>query len=161
MHRIDIGERVNILRGAWIIAIENYAGDKFNPSIKIGNNTYIGHNVTISCANCIEIGSDVTFGDNVYIADNAHSYEDIGANIYKQPLKLGKIMIGDRAWIGKNAVIANNVVIGEHSIVGANSFVSKSVDPYTIVAGNPARVLKRYDHLTKKWSSITGMSNDN
>jgi|SRR6185369_1148271 len=160
MRCISIGEGVTILHGAWIVAVDEYAGQKFEPKLTIGNNTYIGHNVTLSCVNSITIGEDVTFGDNVYIADNAHSYEDIKQNIYKQQLKPGKILIGDRAWLGKNAVITSNVEIGEHAIVGANSFVNKSVAPYTIVVGNPARAVKTYDFELQKWVSLSGGSID-
>jgi acetyltransferase-like isoleucine patch superfamily enzyme len=160
MSCISIGERVTILHGAWIIAIEEYAGQKYDPQITIGDSTYIGHNVTLSCVNRIDIGRDVTFGDNVYIADNAHSYEDISRNIYTQELRPGKIVIGDRAWVGKNAVITNDVEIGEHAIVGANSFVNRSVPPYTIVVGNPARPVKAYDFEQQKWVSLPGGSID-
>lgn len=156
MQHIEIGSGVTILHGAWLVAIKEYAGQKFNPAILIGDNTYIGHHVTISCANSVIIGRDVTFGDNVFIADNAHSYEGVNVNIYTQQLKIGKIVIGDRAWLGKNVVVTSNVEIGEHAIVGANSFVSKSVPPYTIVAGNPARPLKQFDHEKQDWVSLSG-----
>lgn len=154
MQHIKIGERVTMLSGAWIMAIEEYADVSHKPEITIGDDTYIGHQVTISCVNSIAIGSNVTFGDNVYISDCTHSHEDIRTNILKQKLKVGKVTIGDRAWLGKNSVVAYNVEIGEHSIVGANSFVNKTVPPYTIVAGNPARPIKKYDTRSQEWISI-------
>ncbi len=151
---IEIGENVTILSGAWIMAIMNYGKDTFKPLISIGNNTYIGHHVTLSSVNRISIGDDVTFGDNVYIADNAHSYDDINTNIMQQRLKIGTIKIGNRAWIGKNSTITFNVEIGEHSIVGANSYVNAPVPPYTVVAGNPARVIKKFDFEKQHWVSV-------
>lgn len=156
MQHVSIGNRVTILSGAWIMAMEEYADESFQPSISIGDNTYIGHGVTISCANCIEIGRDVTFGDNVYVADNGHGYEEIGTNIMKQRLKTGEVRIGDRAWIGKNAVIAFNLEIGEQAVVAANSFVNRSVPAYTVVAGNPAVAVKRYDPQSGRWISVKG-----
>lgn len=105
MQHIRIGANVTILHGAWIMAIEEYGDSKFQPEIEIGDNTYIGHDVTLSCTNNIKIGNDVTFGDNVYVADCAHSYEDLKKNILKQNLKIGKVVIGDRAWLGKNSVV--------------------------------------------------------
>lgn len=154
MQHIRIGENVSILHGAWIMAIEQYAEATYEPEIEIGNNTYIGHQVTISCINSIKIGNDVTFGDNVYVSDNSHSYDDLKKSILSQELKMGSIAIGDRAWLGKNSVITYNVAIGEHSIVAANSFVNKSVPPYTIVAGNPAQPVKKYDFDKAAWISV-------
>lgn len=154
MQHISIGAHVTVLHSAWIVAIDEYAGIKYNPEITINDNTYIGHYVTLSCVNSISIGSDVTIGDNVYIADSSHSYEDITKNVYKQPLKPGKIVIGNRAWLGKNCVITHNVEIGEHAIIGANSFVNKSVPAYTIVTGNPAIPVKRYDFETHQWVAV-------
>lgn len=154
MHDVAIGNNVTVLHSAWIVAIRDYMGEKFEPEIVIGDNTYIGHGATLSCANKLILGSDVTIGDNVYISDNSHGYEDVTRNIYKQKLKVGTIKIGDRSWIGKNAVIAHNVEIGEHSVVGANSFVGKSVPPFTVVSGNPAVPIKKYDFESKHWVKV-------
>ena len=61
------------------------------------------------------------------------------------PLK-GDTVIGNDVWIGQNAVILPGVHIGDGAIIGANSIVGKNVEPYTIVVGNPAKVLrKRFD----------------
>lgn len=151
MNHICIGNNVTILHGAWIMAIDEYLNSRYVPEIKIGNNTYIGHYATLSCTNSIVIGNDVTFGDNVYVSDCTHSYEDLGKSILMQDLKIGKVVIGDMAWLGKNSVVAYNVEIGEHAIVGANSFVNKSVPPYTIVSGNPAKPIKRFDFEKNEW----------
>lgn len=154
MQHITVGNNATILHSAWIMAIEEYAGSGFKPEIIIGDNTYIGHMVTLSCTNKIIIGNDVTFGDNVYISDCTHSYEDLKTSILKQKLKVGSIVIGDRAWLGKNSVVAYDVEIGEHAIVGANSFVNRSVPPYTIVSGNPARPIKKFDFDKQEWVSV-------
>ena len=55
------------------------------------------------------------------------------------------IVIEDRAWIGFNAIILKGVTIGEGSVVAAGAVVTKDVEPYTVVAGNPARVVKRLE----------------
>ncbi|WP_292489709.1 DapH/DapD/GlmU-related protein [Mesorhizobium sp.] len=57
-------------------------------------------------------------------------------------MKIGKVRISDNAWIGFNSIILKGVTIGEGAIVGAGSVVTKNVEPFTIVAGNPARVLQ-------------------
>lgn len=151
MERIHIAENVKILHGAWIMALDSINGQQFSPRITIGENSYIGHHVTLSCVNKIAVGRDVTFGDNVYVADNEHSYGDISMNIMKQPLVTGEITIGDNTWVGKNSVIFGNVTIGHNVIIGANSVVSKDVPPFTVVAGSPARVVKTYDQGSSSW----------
>jgi virginiamycin A acetyltransferase len=63
----------------------------------------------------------------------------------KMPIK-GDTVVGNDVWIGQNVTIMPGVVIGDGAIIGANSIVAKSVDPYTIVAGNPIKVIrKRFD----------------
>ncbi len=151
MQNILIGNDVTVARDGWLFAITEYAQIKFSPEIEIGHKTYIGRRVTLSCANKIKIGKDVTIGDDVYIADCTHSYEDIATNVTKQKLLSGKIVIGDRAWIGKNSVILFDLEIGENAVVGANSFVNKSVPPYTVVCGNPAKPIKKYDFDKREW----------
>src|SRR6201981_1609889 len=59
-------------------------------------------------------------------------------------LKTGPVKIGDNVWIGMNAVILKGVMIGENSVVAAGSVVTKSVEPNTVVAGNPAVVMKDF-----------------
>lgn len=154
MKHIEIGDYVTIRQNAWMLAHETYTEKTYTPHISIGDNTYIGHNVTLSCAIKLEIGKDVTIGDNAYIADCTHSYEDIKTHIMLQQLKTGKIIIGDRAWIGKNCVIMYDLEIGEHAVVGANSVITKSVPPYTVMAGNPATIIKQYDFIKEEWISV-------
>ena len=156
MEHIRLGNHVRICSGAWIFVVEEYAGERFDPEIVIDDNTYIGRHVTLSCANRISIGKDVTIGDNVYIADCGHRYDDVRVNVTKQKLSKGRVVIGDRAWIGKNSVILTDVEIGENAIVGANSFVNRAVPPYTIVSGNPARPLKQYDFTKEAWVPVPG-----
>jgi acetyltransferase-like isoleucine patch superfamily enzyme len=93
----------------------------------------------------------VTVGDGVYIADCHHGYNDTTLGILEQPLSLGSIHIGRRAWLGYGSFVAGNLSIGEHAIIGANSVVTKSVDPYTVVAGTPARPIKRYNRASGVW----------
>jgi acetyltransferase-like isoleucine patch superfamily enzyme len=123
-----------------------------NSSISIGKNTFIGDSSIIS-AEKIEIGSDVLISWGCIIIDhNSHSInyqkrkDDVKkwfdgskdwANVVRKP-----IVIKNKSWIGFNSIILKDITIGEGAIVGAGSVVTKDVPPYTIVAGNPARIIR-------------------
>jgi acetyltransferase-like isoleucine patch superfamily enzyme len=91
---------------------------------------------------------DITIGDYVRIAPHAniiamnHNFEDISKPISVQGLSHKGIIIEDDVWIGAGATVLDGVTIGAHSIVGAGAVVTKNVPPYSIAAGNPAKVIR-------------------
>lgn len=95
-------------------------------------------NATIICANCIEIGWDCRMGRNVTIRDNNGNHY-ISINGYKEskPIK-----IGNHVWICEGATIMQGVKIGDGAIIGAHSVVYSNVPAYSMVSGNPARVVE-------------------
>ena len=131
--------------------------------INVGKRTYISGDTTLISRSLIEIGNDVTISWGVWIYDhNSHSLDwQERINDMKQlitNIKYGNnfianknwtvvntkpIHICDKVWIGFNAIILKGVTIGEGAIVGAGSVVTKNVPAYTVVAGNPARIVKR------------------
>lgn len=90
----------------------------------------------------------VTLGNNVRIAPGAkifgenHGFSDLERPICTQPNERRGITIEDDVWIGANAVITDGVRLGAHSIIGAGAVVTKNVEPYSVMGGNPARVIK-------------------
>jgi acetyltransferase-like isoleucine patch superfamily enzyme len=140
---ITIGNNASIGKNNLITAF--YRG-KEQPEIRIGNNTTIGEDCHITAINKIVIGNDVLFGEKITITDNSHGTPDI-ENLQLPPLKRevfskGPVIIGDKVWIGDKATILPNVTIGEGAIVGANSVVTKDVPACSVVAGNPAKIIK-------------------
>lgn len=126
--------------------------DRNDAEVLIGDRTFIGSSLIV-CAEKIEIGSDVLIAWGCTIVDhNSHStdwvYRKNDVVAWAQGKKdwsgiiMKSVKINDRAWIGFNSIILKGVTIGEGAIVGAGSVVSKDVPPYTIVAGNPARVIR-------------------
>ncbi|KNC96402.1 uncharacterized protein SPPG_08301 [Spizellomyces punctatus DAOM BR117] len=115
-----------------------------------GKNTFIGDRVfmnfgTVILDTCkVEIGNDVLFGPNVCLFAATHPVDpEIRRNWGPE---LGKpIKIGNDVWIGGNCTILPGVTIGDGVTVGAGSVVTKDVEPYVVVAGNPAKVLRRLE----------------
>ena len=128
----------------------------FHPGrIVIDDYVYIGDDCIISCAERIEIGRLTLLAHGVQIFDNdSHPLDPISREQDymtvtgqrsgpRPPIASAPIWIGERAWIGFNAIVTKGVCIGEGSVVAAGSVVISDVPPYTVVAGNPARVVKQ------------------
>lgn len=116
--------------------------------ITLGDNTFIGRNVTISSSESgnspIILGKDVMITERVLILSGNHNYSDITIPINQQGEgKQGEIIIEDNVWIGAGSIILTGVTIGEGSIVGAGSVVTKSIPEFSIAVGNPAKVIKK------------------
>jgi len=127
--------------------INNGVGDVF-----IGGNTLIGmNNVLIGPVN---IGNDVIFAQNIVASGLNHEYRDVTKPIHQQKIVVAPIIVEDECWIAANVVITAGVTIGKHSVVAAGAVVTKSVPPYSVAAGNPARVIKKYNFDTKEWASV-------
>lgn len=127
--------------------INNGVGDVF-----IGDRTRIGlGNVLIGP---VKVGNDVMFAQNVVLSGLNHSYEDLSLPISQQKVSTDPIVIEDEVWIGANATITAGVTVGKHSVVAGGSVVVKDVPPYSVVAGNPGRILKQYNAETKQWERV-------
>jgi len=124
--------------------INNGVGD-----VIIGNNSLIGMgNVIIGP---VTIGNDVIFAQNIVASGLNHGYKDISVPIRLQDVTTAAITVGDDCWIGANAVLTAGVTIGRHCVVAAGAVVTKDVPPFTIVAGNPAKPIKRFDETLNDW----------
>jgi len=127
--------------------VNNGMGD-----VKIGNGVRVGlSNVIIGP---VEIGNNIIIAQHVVMSGLNHGYEDINVPIRLQPCATSKIIIEDDCWIGANAVITAGVKIGKHSIVAAGSVITKNVPPYSIVGGNPAKLLKQYNPNSQSWEKV-------
>lgn len=138
----------------------NYNLEKGKISLKIGDNVEINDFVHISAYDKVEIGNNVLMASKIYISDLNHgSYKDnqqydINIPHGKQTISSNPIIIGDDVWIGESVCIFGGVNIGKGSIVGAMSNVTKSIPPYSIAVGNPAKVIKKYDFNSKTWIRV-------
>lgn len=155
-----IGDYFSCRTGLRIEAIKSYNKEKFLPSIKIGDKVHLEKNVHIATNTNIIIRNNVLIASNVYISNLNHGiYKgDIQSKPTIPPflrnLSLDKdIIIEDNVWIGQNVSIVAGAKIGTSAIVSANSVVTKDVPSYCIVAGIPAKVIKKYNFETEKWEN--------
>jgi virginiamycin A acetyltransferase len=109
-------------------------------TVEIGRSVYIGSRCSIG--ECV-IEDDVLLGSNVDILSGRkqHLADDPGIPIREQGGRLEKIVIGKDSWLGNSCVVMSN--IGEKSIVAAGSVVVRDVEPFSIVAGNPAKLIRK------------------
>lgn len=130
--------------------IEEYSlADNGMGDILIGNNVRIGVcNVLIGP---VKIGDSSGLGPHVILSGLNHYYEDITRPSRLQGAYANPIIIEEDVWIGANSFIAAGVTIGRHAIVAGSSVVTKDVPPYSVVAGNPAKVIKKYDFKSNAW----------
>lgn len=152
---LHFGKGVGIGDYTYFLPCTQYAGRKYSPQIIIGDNCSIGKRNSFAAIDRIQIGNNVLFAGYVHITDHSHGYEDINIPVKKQKLiSKGPVVIEDDCWLGFGCEILSGVHIGKHSIVAARAVVTKDVPAYSIVAGNPARIVKKYNSETKQWERI-------
>jgi len=111
-------------------------------AISLGNNVFLNYGVFLDGAGGITIGNNVMIAQHVQFFTRTHSVENVSIPMWSQPYKFKPITVGDDVWIGTNVVLLPGVVVGKGSVIGANSVVTKSIPPYAIVGGVPAKILK-------------------
>ncbi len=148
---ISLGSRILIRNFARVEGVYVYQGQKFEPSIVIEDNVSIEQNLHLTCASNITIGSNTAIAANVTITDINHGYEDVNLPPEQQPLEVSNVVIGSDCKIYNNVVILAGTSLGRHTIVAANSVISGSFPDYCVLAGAPARIIRKYNHQTKSW----------
>lgn len=121
-------------------------------SVMIGENSLVGIGSVV--IGPVTIGSSVIMAQHVVLSGLNHSYENIQIPIRDQPVTMSPIRIEDECWIGANVTILAGVTVGRHSVVAGGSVVTRDVPAYSVVGGNPARVLKQYDEATAQWIKV-------
>ncbi len=129
-----------ILNGNSKIGLGSALSLEENATLELGSSTYICAGATIRVAHKVSIGDQCAISWNVTIMDSDfHEYTLEDGTV---PLKTKEVVIGNNVWIGNNVLILKGVTIGDNAIVAAGSVVTKNVPEGTVVAGNPAKIIK-------------------
>ena len=154
---IVIGDGVIISnRNTWIVGLKVYPDAK----LEIGDRVTLGYMNLISVAKSVRIGNDCLFAGEVKILDNnSHSldYMQRRANAPLEPEDVAPVVIEEDVWIGTNCMVLKGVTIGRGAVIAAGAVVTKDVPPFTVAAGNPARVIKRIEpHCSRQEAAAAG-----
>ncbi|HEX4866498.1 MAG TPA: acyltransferase [Acidimicrobiales bacterium] len=145
---VAIGSWVSIGSGAVIEALVPERG----VTVTIDDGAYIGHGLRLTAVGEVVIGAEAMLADGCYVSDTNHIYEDVTEPIKRQGLREGRrVEIGPGAWLGIGAVVCGNVRVGRNAVIGARSVVTSDVPDFCVVAGNPARIVRRWDGDRWDW----------
>ena len=140
-HRIAIGSGVFVGAGAWLQVLDADGG----VALEIGDGASIAEGCVLSTAGSVRLGTKVSFARNVYVADHSHRYEDTTRPSLEQGITdVQPVAIGDWAWLGENVMVMPGVRIGRGAVIAANSVVSRDIPDFSVAAGAPARIVRRF-----------------
>ena len=148
---ISIGSGCYIWNDARIEAVSSYAHENFNPHIIIEDGVTIQQRCHITAADTLIIGKNTAILFDVMITNIDHEYEDLSMPVGNQPLRVKKTSIGENCFIGSGAKIQAGTILGRHCVVGTNAVVRGTFPDYSVIVGVPAKIVKRYDEVSRKW----------
>ena len=153
---VHLEDNIVIASDVWLNVV--FGAEKPSPKIVMRKGCKIGRRTTISAKNFIELREDVLLAPSVLIMDHNHQYSDPDLPIHAQGVtEGGRIVIEQNCWLGYGSVIfcsKGGLSLGRNSIVGANTVVTRSFPPFSMIAGNPGRLVKRYDPRVREWVRV-------
>jgi acetyltransferase-like isoleucine patch superfamily enzyme len=140
--RLEIGPQALLEPGVWITAPRD-------ARVRIGAGTFLNKGVMVAAQELVEIGDHCMLANGCFVSDAGHRYDDPDEPITWQGFQSkGPTRIGDNCWLGANVVVTSGVSIGERCVIGANSVVTRDIEPFSIAAGSPAKVIRRVEYGT-------------
>jgi acetyltransferase-like isoleucine patch superfamily enzyme len=160
---IWIGDAVSLERDVWLNIPD--VPRRGEPAIILEDGATFQRRCMISAKNKVHIKRNIICGPSALIMDHSLAFEDVAVPISRQgTTQGGTIRIEEGCWIGFGAVVVcdhGELVIGRNSVVGANTVVTRSVPPYSVVSGNPAKIVKQYDPSKGRWVLGSARSAEN
>lgn len=123
---------------SWNCSISRSSRIDYPWNVSVGSFSSIGDNVWVYALDKIAIGANCCIGEGVRLLTGSHDVDSPCFDLVVEP-----ITIGDNAWIATGAIVLPGITIGEGAVVAAGSVVAKDVEPWTVVGGNPAKVIKK------------------
>lgn len=151
---MDIGKNVSIGFGAEIQILDNYNGQPLHPRLILEDEVSIQPRFCALVQDTLYIKRGALIARNCSIITNNHGMDAESPLLYGfQPLTTAPVTIGEECWIGQNVTILSGVEIGKRCIIAAGSIVTKSIPAYTIAAGVPAKVIKKWNFDSHAWEN--------
>jgi transferase family hexapeptide repeat protein len=154
---ITIGDGVILHEHAWLCVVPQPGWPA--PRLEIQRGVSINRFFKVVCSGEVVIEEDCLISDQVAIADTHYRYDEPALPIQQQPLADPRpVRIGRGTFLGIRCVILPGVTIGEHAYIGAAAVVKEDVPARTVVIGDPARPIRRYDEDSGAWVTVRDRS---
>jgi acetyltransferase-like isoleucine patch superfamily enzyme len=138
--RLELGKGALLEPDVWITA-------PGNARVRIGEGTFLNLGVMVAAEELVEIGDHCMLANGCFVTDSSHRYDDPEKPVPWQGFTTkGPTKIGDNCWLGANVVVTSGVTIGERCVIGANSVVTRDIEPFSVAAGVPAKVLRKIEY---------------
>ncbi len=138
--RLEVGPGTLLEPDVWITA-------PGSARVHIGAGTFLNLGVMVAAQDLVEIGDHCMLANGSFVSDASHRFADPEKPITWQGFESkGPTRIGDNCWLGANVVVTSGVSIGERSVIGANSVVTRDIEPFSIAAGAPARLIRAVEY---------------
>lgn len=149
INKIKIGKRVRIYPH---VRLEVHGK---NSELIIKDNVGISQNVHITCNGKLIISESTVIAANVFITNIDHDYTEIDVPILEQKHNLKETIIGANCFIGMGVAIQAGTILGKQCVIGTNSVVRGIFPDYCVIAGNPAKIIKKFNSQKKQWERVS------
>ncbi|HBC99505.1 MAG TPA: lipopolysaccharide biosynthesis protein [Lachnoclostridium sp.] len=144
-----IGNNVRIYPGMRAELTKESARIVVEDNVSIGQNLHV-----VSYQGALNIGRNTTISGNVFVSNVDHDYREIGIHVLNQGMLEKETLIGENCFIGYGAVIMPGTKLGKQCIVGANAVVCGDFPDDCVIAGVPAKIVKKYNEKLNEWIKV-------